>query len=568
MGVRGRRAFLPVAAASPLEQHIRPLSSRLHWQRVFVVLPRATLLGALTLLAFAVLARGFAAPGLIFVGLLLSWIAWCAAVWMVARQRIGPFEVARGVDATLRLRERLATALELLDAGSGGPLAELQIDDATRAAERITPSEAIQFFPAGSKSRRSALQTSGYAAITLLAALVLAFWPGRGSAFSPDDEAGKLAMADPAESDELLTPGQLRAEQELSGNAIVAQTDRPGELGAATEGGRLGSMPELQGQQGQSPEAGQQAQQDAQSQQNPNVAERQQALQDLGNALRQSQTGRQAGESLRRGDADRASQQLSQLADQVSRLSPGERQSLADAFRQAAEQIASKDRALANAAQRAADALRDFRNQDAQQAIRDAANQVSDSGQAAQAQRDLQERANALERGAQPQLPESQRTQGGPQGLQVPQRGQPAAGQGSQPGSQSNQPPRQGGNGGDGSNGLSDMESALRGGGLDGSSGGQQGVGSGAGSAQEGPKSRLGVDARLVQVDAEVREGPSQWRPPSASGGPSGAAAAASAVQAPPASGAPVGAGLDVNTVPFELADPVRQYFTPEQPKP
>jgi hypothetical protein len=129
------------------------------------------------------------------------------------------------------------------------------------------------------------------------------------------------------------------------------------------------------------------------------------------------------------------------------------------------------------------------------------------------------------------------------------------------------QQPRQGGDGGTQSGELSELEAALRGGGLQGAAGGA-GAGSGTGSDAQGRPQRLAVDARTVQVEAEVGEGPTQWRPPSPNAAPAAAPASAAPVPAGPASGAPIGAGLDINSVPRDLADPVRQYFTPEQPRP
>ena len=94
--------------------------------------------------------------------------------------------------------------------------------------------------------------------------------------------------------------------------------------------------------------------------------------------------------------------------------------------------------------------------------------------------------------------------------------------------------------------------------------------GGGAGNGSEGREAphRLSVDARPIQVQAEEREGPTQWRPPSPSAAPSGPAATTAPVPSGPVSALPVGAGPDLNSVPWDLAGPVRQYFTPDTAKP
>jgi hypothetical protein len=556
------RVFLPLTEASSLERHLRPLSRRLRWRRSVEYVPRAVLVATLTCLAAAVVARLFALPGLLWLGAAAAILVFAWALGSVVRRQVGPFETARNADATLHLRERLATALELLDRNAQHPLALLQVRDATTVVVGCSPKEAFPIFAPGSQARRAALRTGGLSALALALIVALVLWPATGARLLDPASGEKLAMADAARpEDDIVRPPSLQPGSEgMQGEAVEGLSERPDSVGETP--GLLGQNAQQQpgeGQQGANNQSGQQAQQDAQTQQNPNVAERQQALQDLGNALRQSQTGRQAGESLRRGDTERAGEQLNQMASQTSALSPGERQTLAEAFRQASEQIGNKDRPLADAAARASSALSQFQNQAAQQAIRDAANQVRDTGQQARAQQDLAQRAQDMQRGGQPQLPQNQ-------GQQAGQQAGSQGSQGSQAGQQAQQP-RQGGEGGTQGGDLSELEAALRGGGLQGAAGGP-GAGSGSGSDAQGRSQRLAVDARTVQVEAEVGEGPTQWRPPSPNAAPAAAPASAAAVPSGPASAAPVGSGLDINSVPPDLADSVRQYFSPERPQP
>ena len=562
------RPFKPAAEASVLEQRLRPFSRRLRRRRTLEQAPRALLAGAGVCVAAALLARLFGAPGLIWIGLAAASAAAALMVAAAVRRPVGLFETARSTDAAARLRERLATALELLDARAGTPLARLQIDDATAAVGWVTPKQAFPYFARGSQARRTAVRDSALALLGLLAVALLVVWPADGGPLVEAGRREKLALADTTRTeDDIVRPPTLGQPGADDPSAVVGRSERPpevGEPGLVAPPGQPSNP--AAGQQGgpQPGQPGQPGQQDAQSQQNPNLAERQQALQELGNALRQSQTARPAGEWLRHGDTQRAADQLNQVADQTSALSPGERQSLAQAFRQAGEQIGSKDRPLADAARRAAEALAQFRNQEAQQAIRDAANQVRDTGQQAQAQRDLQQRAEDLQNGRQPQLPPGQQPGQGQPGQ--PGQGQPGQQAGQQPGQQGGQQPRQGGEGAGVGGDLSAMEAALRSGGLQpGQSG--PGAGTGSGTNSQGAPQRLNVDARTVQVAAEAGEGPTQWRPPSPNAAPA-APPAAPALPAGPASALPVGAGLDINNVPWDMTGPVRDYFTLEPTRP
>ena len=574
---RWERSFHSDSETSALEQRLRPLARRLHAQRLLESIPRTLLVAVSVLVAATLLARLLGFPGLIWLGVVAAPLTGAVFVWRVARRKLGPFETARRTDASLALRERLATALELIDAGNRGPIAELQIADATTAAAGLDARAAFPYFAPGTEARSRALRSTALALGGLVAVALLIFtWAG-ATGIGPFDQGRELALAEPGtEQDSIIREPPLSAGQTGQAEAVTPLSQRPEEMGD-TAPGLVGNQQNPQGAagapDGQQPgQQGQQAQQDARSQQNANVAERQQALQDLAKALRQSQTARSAADSLARGDTQKASEQLNQLASQVSRLSPGERQTLAQSFQQAAQQIGDKDKPLAEAAQRASTALSQFRNQDAQQAIRDAANQVKDSGQQAEAQRQLQQRANELERGGQPQLPQSQsaaqrgQQQGSVQQGQ-PQSSQSQAGQQGQAGQQSQ--PRDSGQGNGQADSLAQMESDLRNGALGGQAAGQssgQGAGAGEGANPLGAPHRLAVDARLVQVEAEERDGPSVWRPPSPNAPPAPAPPPAAAAPGAPPSANPVGASPDLNTIPWDLVTSVQKYFTPDQP--
>jgi hypothetical protein len=500
-------------------------------------------------------------PSLAWTGFVAAVTIALAATASVARQLVGPFEAARVTDASHSLKERIATALELLDTGARGEVVDRQLQDARASLLRIAPGQAFPAFAVENGARRKAVRQLTAGVLLLAAALGLALWPAAQGAHVADADAERLVLADPGRHEELLQRPLVPEQNQFDGAEVQGRSSQPqdvGDLSGLVGENQQASQPQPGAvSQPASGQPGDQAQRDAQNQQSASTLERQEALRDLGAALRQSQTGRAAGDSLQRGDTQRASQQLAQVADQVQRLSPGERQSLSQALSEAARQIGTKDQALADAARRAGAATSEFRNQEAQNAIRDLASQVNEIGREAEAQRNLAQRAQQMQQGGQPQLPP---------GLQNPQD---QSGLGSQPGDQragsqaSTQPPRQGGDGGDAGD-LSGLEAALRGSGLRGVSGGE-GAGGADGTKQEGTAQRLNAEGRLVQVQAEVGEGPSQWRPPNPGAAPAAPPPAAAPLPGAAPSTVEVRTGVDLNSVPWELANSVRQYFTPEQ---
>ena len=555
---RYERSFRRGQFADDFERLLQPLARRLATQRIFRHGPRALLVGALVALTLTLIARLFGLPGLAYLALPFAMIVAGVTVAIVARRSAGPFEVARRADAALGLNERIATALELRDTKVEGPLVQRQIADALASLAHVDPREAFPAFAGGSPARTRAQRNVAWGGLALALTLLLVLWPSAAQRMLVDRE-GALALADPNQTGEDAIPRFLPEEMSgdvRPGDAISGLTDRPDDLGALP--GLLNAQPSAS--QGLAPgEAARDARREAADQQSGDMAARQASLNSLGDALRQSQMARQAGEALRAGDTQRASQQLSQLADQIRDLSPGERQSLAQAFQQAASNIGDRDRQLANAAQRASEALQQFRNQEAQRAINDAAQQVRESGQQIQEQRALEARQEQLQSGGQPNLPSLQQQNGQNGG------GQPEAG------ARAPQAASRSEAGAAGANmDLSALEAEMQNGSLvSGTGGSGAGGGTSAGSETPGAPTRLNVAGRTVMVEAEVRDGPSQWRPPNPNAPPAVVQPPTAAVPGAPASSVQVASGLDANAVPQGLEGSVRAYFTPEQaPRP
>jgi hypothetical protein len=491
--------------------------------------------------------------------------AWAATVIIrTLIRRIGPFEAARRADDHLRLRAQLTTALELLDGNVGGELASLQIAAASGAARSIVPASALPALPTDAQWRRDASVRLGTAVVAIVASAVILAWPSPPVDPRIVDEP-TLVLADARAPGETSPPPVMldASDRGDTGDTIEPRGARPSDAGLQASG-LLGDRQDGDGpanqQKNQSPSDALRSGQAHDALQPPSAAARAEALQKLGDALRQAQASRSAGESLRRGDAPRAADQLNQLADQLSKLGPSEREALATAFDQAAKDTQLSDRQISDAARQAAQALSQFRENDARDAVRREANAVRQAGEATTAQRDRDARASDLARGSQPSLP-----QGDQSGIPQPKDGAttpPSMGSGE----------GQSGAGGlarqgdDAEGGLGTLDQQLRAGYGDASgnaTGPGSGVGSGAGSVAPGRATRLEAQAVPVAVEAQQGEGPSTWRPPR-SDTPAAPPPAPAALPGGPASSAPIGAASDVNAIPREHVGAVRRYFTPD----
>jgi hypothetical protein len=127
------------------------------------------------------------------------------------------------------------------------------------------------------------------------------------------------------------------------------------------------------------PPAGQQTGTGPGDQAVPGVGD-QQVLSALADALRDQSVTRSAAESLDRGDVSGAAQTLRELADQSSQLSDQSRSELAEALRDAADQIQGQDPGLAEQVRQSADGLNQG-DQGAADALEGLADAVEDLGQ-------------------------------------------------------------------------------------------------------------------------------------------------------------------------------------------
>ncbi|MAG37517.1 MAG: hypothetical protein CL878_14875, partial [Dehalococcoidia bacterium] len=493
----GARTFRPAGEASALETALIPFALRLRLTRSVASFPRSLAWASGLTLGPALVARLIAGPLPASAVLALVAAPLFVVLWLrLVLRPVTVLEAARACDLRLRLRERLATAVELLEVGAGGPVATLQLADAQHAMVGLQPAQA---FPWHVEQRH--LIATG---VLVLMAGLLVVWP---AATAPSLNSDLLALADP------LDPDRQSADQNsdlIPGDSLGGLTGPPQEAGeieqgldAGSEGGALGAPDETV-----SEETLAQAQLSAQEAADTlaeEVGARRQALQTLGQALRRTPAARTAGTMLLREDYEAAAVEMVGLSDSVPDLSDADRDSLSEALSSASQQMGTHDPTVADTTRRAADALRQYRDLTASLALRELAQQTAQTGQLSQEQQQLAQRAEQLRNDQAVGLPgESVQPAGSQQGDRrpIPEVGDPSEGLGN-------------GDQADAGNSLQELGNGEPQGGQ-GGQGNQTGstAGQTPGRRDQALPHRLNVTAVRVQVDAQVGEGRTIWRPP------------------------------------------------------
>lgn len=410
--------------------------------------------------------------------------------------------VARRFDKRFRLDEELATAIEV--AHQNPPATSL----AAALLERST--HTLRQVRRQIRSRQPAPWSE---VMTLLALLLVAaglfVMIGIGRALPASTEQPLPPLAGDAAQppvDEPIDdapqdgpPGANPGQQAGSQQPGTLPGDGQGQAaGQGNNAGQAGAGPNQAGD-------GQAAGQEPAS--SPPSAEQQREMDAVADALRDQGITRPAAEALDRGDARGAAQELRELADRASEISPQARAELANSLRDAARQVEQT-------------------NPDLAQQLRDSARGLErGDDNAAQALDDL---AQALEN---MQQPGAQSGQSGSQ-AQGDQPG-PSSGSGQQGQGQGDQP---GGGGGAGNAGASEQRPVQ-------------------------PAPRLGVDGQPLELDAQGDGNTPGSREADqatvASGGAIGSTSGGSS------STARDGSGSDPLRVPADERDVVQDYFTP-----
>jgi hypothetical protein len=294
-----------------------------------------------------------------------------------------------------------------------------------------------------------------------------------------------------------------------------------------------------------------QASAEVQRQASQSQAQRQD-LNRLGRGLGQTSAGREAGESIQRGEYQEASSELAGLGNEADQLSQAAKEQLAQELRSAAS-ATTQNRMLADSERRAADALdgRDYGQQ--RRALRELGDEVARSGSFVVPQQDLAEGMSRV-REAQEEL--GQTSTPGQSGDQQQQASPSGLGSGQ---SAANAPSAQGQQ--QAGQGTSQTGGAIPGSGAPGT--GQAGNGSAPGGDQAG-ENRLETSPRLenvgrrVEVPVKVGRGALTQRPGSEDTPESVTSVNLNQPQDPST------AAAERNQVPSDHRQTVRDYFRGE----
>lgn len=259
--------------------------------------------------------------------LAVALVALVLGAFLVATARPGRGELARALDRSFGLRERVATALEQAERGRLTGLRALQVLDATRATGEVSGARAF-------RRRLPAREVVVFGALAILCAVLLGLFIIR--------DHGRPATQTPAVAN---LPGLARGAQ-------------AGGQAAQASGGQSGD------QQGKQSTGG--AQQD---------------LNALASALQGHDATQQAANALQSGDYAGAANALRQAGQNAGNLPQSERDSLANDLRSGAAQAGDPNGQIARDMRAAADALQQPGAQGAQQAFNALAGDAQQAGQ-------------------------------------------------------------------------------------------------------------------------------------------------------------------------------------------
>ncbi|MCS6800793.1 MAG: hypothetical protein RMM58_09350 [Chloroflexota bacterium] len=470
-----------VALASSPSRRLDPERERL---LLFVGVLRARLWGkralerALRTVAavagLLLIARWFASLGAFGAAdalLLLAGMTAVGGVIAAVRSRPSPADAARAADRSLKLQERLGTALELVEGAHRGELAELQIADTGALLANRRPAEAVG--PLVSRRDLAVAVAAVLVAlvtwVTLpdLSALVRApFGGGAG----PEPAAAPVT-SDLRENNVNDILGSIEETRRRAQERQIDPAEAQRQLNEAAA--RLNARIEASTRQ-------------------------QQNLQALADQLRQTTTAQDVAGAIDRGEYSLAGDLLNQLARESDQLSPQARRELAQALERAAQQT-QQNPALRDALRRAAQALNRGDYQEIDRAMRNLSDQVGMAGRDVVSQSELGRAQSRLDQ-ARRELGLNDSQAGGDRGGMEAQGGQLSAsgqqsGDSSARGSQPGTMPGQNRPGSGGQEALPGQRAPQ-----------QQGVGnqrSGELPQFEGRSDdRLGVSGRLLQLES------------------------------------------------------------------
>jgi len=409
-------------ATAPLITLVQQWERRRQWGIVLIWLPRTLIPGLL----IGIAAYGFsrlrpALPDSINLALtitacLMGVLALFGLIWLRPRPLI---LAARRFDRAFGLKERLSTALELLDGTIRGDpdLTALQLADAQNVALTVTPQLDL---PLRVNIREWLAVLALFVALVLLILLPPAV-------SRPDEIARQRAAIDTSVEavEEILR--DVAADSDLTDDqraplleALQTQLESLRDPNLSMEEA-FASLSEIENQLNEAAEGVRQQ-----------MTQQEQAAQAALDAMQGAQPGAQSLE-----------QAMRQMEQGISQMSPEQMNQAADALEQAAQAMESTDPQTAQALQEAADALREGDPQAAQEALQRAMQNQPQQGERSQSQleqleRSAQAASQAQEQAAQDAGAESQEPPQSGEGENPAQEGDgnPAQGSPGDPGTE------------------------------------------------------------------------------------------------------------------------------------
>jgi hypothetical protein len=331
-----------------LRRYLDGLRLQLWWREGLVSLSRG--LAAGTVLALGLIGVAMwsgQVPGDRYSPVVVALLVAAASLILPLRRRPSLLRAARQADDQRGLRNRLATAAEILDGRISTDLRALQLADAWRVSASIPVARA---FPRSNVAARNAalISLASVAALGAVLSVAVSAWP-RAIQTAPVSAITKPSAADApataAAAPTAASPQELQAARALS----------------ATE---------------------------------------QAALAQLADQLRPTAAARDVGRALQRGDVAAASALLNQLALDSDQLSQGAKQELAGALLNASKGTAALDKPLAAAELAATTAMTRSDYQGARTALQNLAAAVMTSQNGTLTQQELVQQIQQLERAA------------------------------------------------------------------------------------------------------------------------------------------------------------------------
>ena len=272
-----------------------------------------------------------------------------------------PRDAALAFDLRVGLKERVSTAMELVDSPHRFELTSHQITDAAKHASAVRISRAYPFGPS-----RADLT------LAFIVAALLAAWN-----FLPRDSGIGASITSlfepPAErlEDDVTRLGE--SELDVAPRSTARLTD-------PTTFDRLrGALDQLRRSS------------------NPEADALRELLQQTGESLRQTRPARDVGRRLTGQDYEGAAEALRTLSESLDRLNTSERQELIEGLRDASD-ITSDDPVFSSQFADAADDLENFRDKGAAENMREIAERIQDAGGLLASEESLQQRIADLER--------------------------------------------------------------------------------------------------------------------------------------------------------------------------